>query len=82
MDGVTGTFFEEQTVEALVDAVDRCDALDFDPGVAVAHAAAFGQDRFKAEMGAFIDAAIARARGSLRPKIVRDGRPEPLRIPG
>ncbi len=62
VEGVTGTFFHEQTVEALLEAVVRCDAMPFDPASAVAHAAAFGKDRFKAEMSAFIDAAFLRIR--------------------
>ena len=64
LEGVTGTFFHEQTVEALQEAVERCETMcevmDFDPAVAVAHAAGFGQERFKREMGAFIDATIER----------------------
>ena len=68
VEGVTGTFFHEQTAEALQEAVERCEAMcegeggvtHFDPAVAVAHAAAFGQERFKREMGALIEASIAR----------------------
>ncbi|MGI3900116.1 MAG: glycosyltransferase [Janthinobacterium lividum] len=77
IEGVTGTFFQEQTVEALLDAVARCEAMSFDPVAAVDHAAAFGKDRFKAEMGAFIDAALARTRGGSILKLV----PEPRRLP-
>jgi glycosyltransferase involved in cell wall biosynthesis len=63
IEGVTGTFFHEQTAEALLDAVERCDAMTFDPEVAVTHAIAFGKERFKAEMSALIDAALSRNRG-------------------
>ena len=63
IEGVTGTLFYEQTVEALLEAVDRCESMAFNPEIAVAHAAAFGKNRFKAEMRAFIDAALSRSRG-------------------
>ena len=61
-DGVTGTFFREQTVDGLRDAIDRCERMDFAPPTAVAHAAAFGTGRFMAEMGAFVDSALDRHR--------------------
>ena len=80
IEGVTGTFFHEQTVEALLDAVERCEAMSFDPATAVAHAAAFGKDRFKAEMGAFIDAALARNRGGSVLKLVPGRGTEPPRL--
>ncbi len=59
IDGVTGTFFADQTVEGLLDAVDRCERIDFDPEAAVAHAAAFGTERFMREMGGFVDTTLA-----------------------
>ncbi len=62
IDGITGTFFHEQSVDALLDAVDRCGRMPFEPGVAVAHAATFGADRFAASMSGFIDAALERHR--------------------
>ena len=62
VDGVTGAFFAEQTVDCLLDAVDRCGEADLDPGAAMAHAAGFGTDRFMAEMGAFVDSALERHR--------------------
>ena len=60
VDGVTGTFFADQTVDSLLDAVDRCERLTFEPGAAVAHASAFGTDRFMGEMGAFVNSALVR----------------------
>ena len=62
VDGVTGTFFADQTVDGLLDAVDRCERIDFDPEVAVAHAAIFGTERFMGEMGAFVHSALERHR--------------------
>ncbi len=70
IEGVTGTFFHEQTVEALLEAVERCDAMPFDAAASVRHAAAFGKDRFKAEMSAFIDAAFLRIRGGSVPRSI------------
>ena len=62
IDGVTGTFFDEQSVEALLDAVMRCDHMAFEPGAAVAHAAGFGIDRFVKEMGSFVESVLATRR--------------------
>ena len=70
IEGVTGTFFNEQTVEALLEAVERCDVMPFDPAAAVGHAAAFGKERFKNELGAFIDAACLRIRGVSAPRFI------------
>jgi len=54
IDGVTGTFFMEQTVDALLEAVDRCSRLSFSPEIAVSHARQYGIDRFISEMRDFI----------------------------
>ena len=62
VEGVTGTFFREQTVDALLEAVDRCERLDLQPEAAVAHAAGFGTERFMDEMRGFIDSALLRYR--------------------
>ena len=58
IEGQTGTFFGEQTVDDLLDAIDRCERMRFDPGAAIARAALFGTDRFMAEMGAFVGSAL------------------------
>ncbi len=60
VDGVTGTFFDEQTVESIVDAVERLDRMHLDPAAAVSHAAGFGRERFKRQMAAVIDDAVLR----------------------
>ena len=59
VDGVTGTFFGHQSVEAILDGVDRCERMSFEPADAVSHAARFGKDRFIREMTAFVDSALA-----------------------
>jgi len=58
VDGVTGTFFEEQTVDALLDAVDRCEAGHFDPDAAVARSWAFSKDTFKIQMADFVQRSL------------------------
>ena len=48
--GKTGTFFDEQSWEALADAVVRFKPEQFDPKVVRAYAEQFGIDRFKDQM--------------------------------
>ena len=49
MPGRTGLFFEEQTVNALSDAVERFEKIEtlFDPAQIAAHASGFSKRRFK-----------------------------------
>jgi glycosyltransferase involved in cell wall biosynthesis len=42
----TGVFFQTQTTEELMDAVDRMERLDFNPADAVSRAAEFRRDIF------------------------------------
>jgi len=56
-DGVTGLFFQHQTVAAITDAVDRferCPEL-FDPVAIRRHAEFFRPERFRAEFSALLD---------------------------
>jgi glycosyltransferase involved in cell wall biosynthesis len=63
-DGMTGVFFAEQTVEAIISAVKRLATLDIDPAKVVAHASQFGREPFFAKMRTHIDGLLAeRARG-------------------
>jgi glycosyltransferase involved in cell wall biosynthesis len=68
----TGVFFTEQSVESLVEAMERFESVErrFSPTRIQAHAQDFGVSRFKAEMRAFIEAALAEFR-SARPQLVR-----------
>ena len=50
LEGTTGIFFDEQTVECLASAVRNFETLYFDPQMIVKHAATFGRERFKMEM--------------------------------
>ncbi len=64
VDGETGLFFDAQTPEAIIEAVDRFEATmsRFDPARIRRHAEGFRTDRFKAEMRAVIEDRLARER--------------------
>ena len=53
--GVSGMFFDERSVEALIAAVEAFRDGDFDPGAIVAHARKFSRDVFIAAMREQID---------------------------
>ena len=55
VDGETGLFFEEQSVEGLIEAIERFSALDFEPDACRAHAERFSVNRFKSEINRFIE---------------------------
>jgi glycosyltransferase involved in cell wall biosynthesis len=59
LDGRTGCFFGEQTIDALLDAVRRCDAIRFDQSELVKHASTFSADRFATSMRSYIDQSLA-----------------------
>jgi glycosyltransferase involved in cell wall biosynthesis len=61
---VTGLLFKEQTVEALVDAVEQFRAIDFDPQKIAAHARQFSRQRFVTQMTAQFDRLLAGRRDS------------------
>lgn len=50
IDGVTGTFFDAQTPEALIDAVERLERLPVDPSTLRQHAWQFNPERFDEEL--------------------------------
>ena len=55
--GPTGVFFDEQTIEAVVDAIDRFEheADRFDPWVARRQAVGFRRERFESELFGYLD---------------------------
>lgn len=57
IDGVTGLFFDEQTPEALMEAVDRFEQVQhkFSVEQIVEHAQKFGRDRFLMEMKQLVE---------------------------
>lgn len=59
VDGETGVFFDEQSVEALLDGLAACERTAFDSTRIAAHARKFGRDRFTSSMQNFIDASWA-----------------------
>jgi len=63
LDGETGTFFAQPTVDAVVDAVRRFDPLRVDPQACVASAQRFGVARFQDALARIVE----EARGAERP---------------
>jgi len=62
VDGVTGLFFREQTAEALMDALRRCDVTGWSPDKIRAHALRFGEETFRRELRAFLETALEAGR--------------------
>jgi glycosyltransferase involved in cell wall biosynthesis len=56
IEGETGLFFHEQSVEALVAAIERFEQSAFDPTAARTNAERFSNERFRRELTAFIEA--------------------------
>ena len=54
-EGVTGIFFNEQTVESLVLAMNNFDSAKFNPAIIKQHAEQFSQEKFKKEISEFIE---------------------------
>ncbi len=54
IEGETGLFFREQSVEALIAAVEAFEKQSFDPTAARANAELFSTARFRREMGEFV----------------------------
>jgi glycosyltransferase involved in cell wall biosynthesis len=61
LDAETGLFFAEPGVQALRDALDRFEAMRFDPARLRRHAEGFSRERFRAAMGAEIEAFLQEA---------------------
>lgn len=55
----TGVFFNEPTVESLVQAINRFDAMEFDTKKLRARAEQFSNERFRKEVAAFAQKALA-----------------------
>ncbi|MCJ2017264.1 glycosyltransferase [Methylobacterium sp. E-065] len=68
-DSITGTFFHEQTVDCLIDAVERSRQIAFEPERIARRASEFGLDRFTREMSQFIDQTMARSGAVSRPDL-------------
>ncbi len=59
VDGISGVFFAEQSVEAIKSAVRRLASIEIDPGRIAEHASQFGRDQFFQKMTAHIDKLLA-----------------------
>ena len=55
VEGVTGTFFHEQTSDSLVDALKRFETMKFDKHELRKHAEKFDDEVFKARIKAFVE---------------------------
>lgn len=54
IDGKTGLFFDELTVESLVSAIKKCNNLTIKPSDCIAQAQKFSKERFHKEIQAFV----------------------------
>jgi glycosyltransferase involved in cell wall biosynthesis len=59
IEGQTAVWFHEQTIDALVAAVQQFNTLTFDPAVISAHASQFARTRFQNEMRDYIEQKFA-----------------------
>ena len=59
VEGLTGTFFDRQTVDDLLDTLDRFETMSFDPAVIATHARSFSPDRFASAISAFVKHGLA-----------------------
>ena len=55
IEGKTGLFFREQTVEALMAAIEQFETMTFNPAAARANAERFSNERFRGELGTFVE---------------------------
>jgi glycosyltransferase involved in cell wall biosynthesis len=60
LDGRTGVLFAEQSIDGLVGAIERFEALELDQSSLRENAARFGKERFHAEMAGVIERAFTR----------------------
>ena len=65
IDGETGLFFDEQTPESIVAAVDEFEELEFDPAVIRRNAERFAPVRFRREFSDFVEEKWEEFRGGI-----------------
>jgi glycosyltransferase involved in cell wall biosynthesis len=61
-EGISGVFFGDQTVEAIIGAVKKLDEINLDPHRISQHARRFGREQFLEKMRAHIDGQLAARR--------------------
>lgn len=62
VEGVTGVFFQDQTPQAMAEAMRKAEQIGFDAAAIREHAARFNKSRFKDELARFIGQARPKAR--------------------
>ncbi|MCI0601312.1 MAG: glycosyltransferase [Beijerinckiaceae bacterium] len=77
VEGVTGLFFGEQTVSAIVRAIHQFEQMQFDPRAIRAQAEKFSSDRFVAEFTAAVEHATGRKLSMRHPAQAVQHHPEP-----
>jgi glycosyltransferase involved in cell wall biosynthesis len=60
VDGQTGTFFSEQTVQSLVDALEKFETLTFSEETVVNKAVQFNPENFKVNIRNFVNDELAK----------------------
>lgn len=65
IEGVTGTFFPEQTVDSMVEAMRRFEGMKFDKRVLRAHAEEFDDKVFKEKISMFVEEKVKEYNGML-----------------
>jgi glycosyltransferase involved in cell wall biosynthesis len=68
LEGVTGVLFHEQTVEALIDAMERADGMYFDPAALRQNAMRFSAETFRSALGRWLVAEWSRFRIARGPR--------------
>lgn len=68
-EGITGTLFYEQSVDALIAAIERCKLIELKPEYLIERASEFSVERFYTAMGQFIDGVLARNNQGPRPPL-------------
>lgn len=61
IDGTTGILFPEPTVESLVEGLSRFHPAEFDPETISRHASGFSKERFKKQIGDFVEEKMSAA---------------------
>jgi glycosyltransferase involved in cell wall biosynthesis len=59
IDGTTGIFFDDQTVESLAGALQRFGCLSWDPTALQTHAGEFGTDVFRSAIHRFVESVLS-----------------------
>lgn len=64
-EGLTGTFFNEQSADSMLDAIRRCDALESSPELIAERARRFSREVFWSRLGDVLGDAMTRKRSAI-----------------